>query len=76
MTLTSQMATASSGIFAIRAMTPATHSRIAIRCVKLEMNFQIIGLPFWLGSTFFPNFRMRSCASDWDKPPAPVPKAW
>ena len=53
MTLTSQMATPSSGIWAMKP-TPPTQSKIAMRWVKLARNFRQSGLPLTLLMTLGP----------------------
>lgn len=62
-TLTSQIATPSCGICAMKPITPPTHSSSAIRCVKLARNLRMSGCLLLSRRVLGPRRRRRASAS-------------
>jgi len=68
MILTAQTAMPNCGICAKKAPMPATHSIIAMRCVKLATNLTIKGVPLASLRRFGPKTAKRCWASSWVNP--------
>ena len=69
---TAQMAIPSCTKFAQKAIIPATQSKIAIKLVKLAINFFHSGSCFALAKTFFPYVCCKVCTSSIVKPACSV----